>query len=93
MKHHNENLVHNNFKKTCKSEIHPIKTAKPGAVDQEGNSEVHRSLEDLPTRRVELPLQRYQPHPHHHPTNAEFRIDTLGKPNDAWLKEGLERGA
>ena len=28
-------------------------------------------------------LARDLPQPHHHPTNAEFRIDTLGKPNDA----------
>ena len=26
---------------------------------------------------------RDHPQPHHHPTNAGFRIDTLGKPNDA----------
>ena len=29
-------------------------------------------------------LARDLPQPHHHPTNAEFRIDTLGKPNDAY---------
>ena len=29
-------------------------------------------------------MARDHPQPHHHPTNAGFRIDTLGKPNDAY---------
>ena len=31
-------------------------------------------------------MARDHPQPHHHPTNAGFRIDTLGKPNDACLQ-------
>ena len=33
---------------------------------------------------MELPPGKIPQHPHHHPTNTELRIDTLGKPNDAY---------
>ena len=61
---------------------------------------VASELQECPTgpkgrkfRRGTSNLARDLPQPHHHPTNAEFRIDTLGKPNDALLPFGMQKNS